>query len=1400
MESDDGESYGTTSTDTSLLLFFRELQALNTNNAGLDSSRSRSSGPNIAEQSLATSSIEVTGSGDASDSQTLPLAMKTMIGSRPKQIINLEEIVEEASASVYSPEVEIHVAATDNTSVSAGSNKVKIIPVVNHQWELKYYYGNLVAVHKDCDFMAYALRGKPVGIVRILSRKTAQRTLLKSFRGQVIDIAFALSDDVYLAAVDESGTFLVYSFVMEDEKIVSSLKLHIEKESACIDAAMRNLTRVIWCPYIPEDEGDSGAADPAKMLVLLHGTQAEVWNVDIVSGQKYDSPLKPEYVDYGLMRIESPDPLVPLVNAAFAPDGSAIALAYYSGIVKFFLVGLEDSKTECMYDWYPHEKNPVTSLFFLDDHKHQVADLQLWKFALTGALHNTEIKLWSCETWACVQKLNFLSPIKQPNLKLQFKSEIDLSSKYLALSDINSKVLYVLQIHQNYTSSTAHVSSVSQFVLTQPCLSFAIFDAGVKRFRHSANDSHLDEITTGEIEDQLREEQVDKNEINAESNVTSGVQLKMYGVHVKSLQELLIRYRPETSVPDIASVSSLSQEDTGAFKDMLSDVSMDQSETSQELILPVHPSVPPAQPIKASNPSNGQATSLLEEHHHVSLSSTSSFTEVTAMNEDILVIDSPGSSLAPSSVLSPPSMFAQTPSQAGSSSAMPASAVNLSHIPLPSLKSEDTTTSEDKNETNKISVPTTVSELEDTRKMASFQSSNLLINPSVYDQSGSLSSSTNSKKLQLEEIFMGTQSRASLGMGDSVESASSTRSFPIENSVSTKAKDEKYDENDQEVAEALGLENEIEDHKEVNEGSKEQISKDSGEMSGDVVWPEPPDVSAQAKRLVDEALEQGAEEEDGDKDFDEDENDDGEVEEIIQLSMEINEDVNSQDVEDRYSERPHRPDPVQAHHTKALQNIDEKVTSLFEQLRQHQEMMLKMQEELAHQRDLQTQLRRHQVEQQQLQEAIEAQQSSTSTVEQDVSRLEDLLASRMERSLAQHMQRETKKFEDALQRSDIQRKQRDESLQRAVINEVAHSVKSSLASTLKTEIKQTINPALQQFVEPLKDKIHQEVAHRLTACDTLLKENISKAVKSRSTMDMLATSIGDVMYQHMQQAYTDSFRSAMLPSYKEALEKSVRDVHGIFQQGTKEYQLYMRQTADQMLKERNAVDELVSRMEVAEKQFVQNVAQMKALIISSVKEELGGQVALAVSNVKSEIVSDLKRLLREEMGQALQEHGANISDQLSTYLRSGAGTPIPFTSEEETGKERILRELRSGRINEAFQFALSVGNIDMVVFACESARPMDIFAQNPFPLTQPVLLSLISQLSANLDKDFDLKIKYLEDAVMFLDPSQPTSSEHIPNVVGGLVSSLQSCDAHGGDPRKIKTIRMLIMAGKSLLT
>ena len=52
--------------------------------------------------------------------------------------------------------------------------------------------------------------GKFGGVVRIMNRTTAERTLLKDFVGRVTDLAFAHTDDVILAVVDEIGNLCVY--------------------------------------------------------------------------------------------------------------------------------------------------------------------------------------------------------------------------------------------------------------------------------------------------------------------------------------------------------------------------------------------------------------------------------------------------------------------------------------------------------------------------------------------------------------------------------------------------------------------------------------------------------------------------------------------------------------------------------------------------------------------------------------------------------------------------------------------------------------------------------------------------------------------------------------------------------------------------------------------------------------------------------------------------------------------------------------------------------------------------------------------------------------------------------------------------------------------------------------
>jgi hypothetical protein len=64
--------------------------------------------------------------------------------------------------------------------------------------------------------------------------------------------------------------------------------------------------------------------------------------------------------------------------------------------------------------------------------------VQFWKFAITGAENNSELKIWSCESWTCLQTIRFTPEAGKKNIVL--KAGLDLGAGYLLLSDINYKV------------------------------------------------------------------------------------------------------------------------------------------------------------------------------------------------------------------------------------------------------------------------------------------------------------------------------------------------------------------------------------------------------------------------------------------------------------------------------------------------------------------------------------------------------------------------------------------------------------------------------------------------------------------------------------------------------------------------------------------------------------------------------------------------------------------------------------------------------------------------------------------------------------------------------------------------------------------------------------------------
>ncbi|CAF2505518.1 unnamed protein product [Rotaria sp. Silwood2] len=92
-----------------------------------------------------------------------------------------------------------------------------------------------------------------------------------------------------------------------------------------------------------------------------------------------------------------------------------------------------------------------------------------------------------------------------------FKASIDLTSRFLVLSDINRNSMYVLTIYQDAENNRAHFSSINAFnSMTSPSLSFAITAAD------QINREHSDFVSYG---------------------------VRMYSIHTKFFQELLLVFK-----------------------------------------------------------------------------------------------------------------------------------------------------------------------------------------------------------------------------------------------------------------------------------------------------------------------------------------------------------------------------------------------------------------------------------------------------------------------------------------------------------------------------------------------------------------------------------------------------------------------------------------------------------------------------------------------------------------------------------------------------------------------------------------------------------------------------------------------------------------------------------------
>ncbi|KAM5138290.1 enhancer of mRNA-decapping protein 4 [Mantella aurantiaca] len=1275
-----------------------------------------------------------------------------MVPFSNKQVIFLSGDDSSTSIEIVGKDVDI-VASNDSNicSKARGSNKVKIQPVAKYDWEQKYYNGNLIAVSNA--YLAYATRGSNgSAMIRVLSVTTADRILLKGITGSVTDLAFAHLNSNQLACLDEAGNLFVWRLKMEGGKIQDEIVVHIQRTD---QTQLNTHRRIIWCPYIPEENEEMPAEDGSQTVALLHDDRAEIWDLEIVQTNHTTWPTDVNDINEGLIVVKGHSGR--LSEGALSPDGTVLATASHDGFVKFWQIYIEGlDQPRCLHEWKPHTGRPVSCLLFCDNHKKQDPEVPFWRFLITGADQNRELKMWCTVSWTCLQTVCFSPDPYSSSILPGLKVSLDLSAEFLILTDVQRKVLYVMELQQNQDDGRAAFTSISEFLLTHPVLSFGIQDV----CRHTRQS----EVLPSEVENENTdaEEALDSDE----GDDATAVLIKLFCVHTKALQDVQIKFKPQQNLqsfvlmvkdihedfvtPDDITPEKrpLSQPFHGSQNDILrnaTDFLLLSNDSKPKLMTPdafMTPSVLAQQIVPTAGSSIGSLTSV------TSMSSASVDTTVSRLPDEITL--SPKLQLDNSIILSS-SLHSGSFSVSPRTSAVliPGLSEKVIHKPIVQVTPSN--------------IPLELQNLEPS--LASQASPTRERSPDV------ISSASTAVSQDIPEIASETLQRsypAPISLGMTPEDTDTNHAASMSSAASALHLLSTLNCNISDHGHRL-LEtgpSAAQDELVGAEPLKERSTLNNIDKVISQPWPAAPDITRETRNNLTES-----------------DHDD----EVASLATTIN----------SFGGKGQSPRLiVKEWNTSASPNSSPK--SCMKSVKDNKQLT-----QTANASVKQTSFELHEElmallysQQRELSELRQSQQDLMQRLTDHLDATQSSIIGHMERVVDAQQAQEQRRLDLIL--SDGQ--QRNDQLQEYLSQQLSHSLSGSLSNrldkTIREEIKKTVPLCITKTLEPVTGQLNSTIAAKFTSVEGTVKDSVIKIVKSKNVIDAIGRTVADSLQIPIQTAYREAFQSTVLPAFEKGCQSMFQQINGSFRQGTQEYMQQLEtHLKNRTVHEQETCEPLLSQLQQLIESLQATTDQLSSNLTSSMRSEVQHQLHVAVGNMQDSILNHVQRIIKEEVNLAMKEQQAAVTSSIMHAMRSAAGTPIPSSHFDfQSQQTHILQLLQQGHLNQAFQQALTASDLTLILYVCETVDSQQVFGQHPCPLTQPVLLSLIQQLSFDLGIRTELKLNYLEEAVMHLDHNDPITRDHMDSVMTQVRQKLfQFLQVEPHNPLQKPVRRLMIM-------
>ncbi|CAG8667460.1 16269_t:CDS:2, partial [Dentiscutata heterogama] len=350
---------------------------------------------------------------------------------------------------------------------------------------------------------------------------------------------------------------------------------------------------------------------------------------------------------------------------------------------------------------------------------------------------------------------------------------------------------------------------------------------------------------------------------------------------------------------------------------------------------------------------------------------------------------------------------------------------------------------------------------------------------------------------------------------------------------------------------------------------------------------------------------------------------------------------------------------------------------------------------------------------------------------------------------------------------------RQEAILKIVSQTLSTNTTKLLESTIRNEVQTSVLPTLSKMVTNAVDKhAHKGMVDAVNknipaAIEKSVADNVQRVLAKTPVIESIAKGVSKAIRPVIEETFRENFTTVLIPSYQKATNAMFEQITTTFEAGLQDIAHKSAQVSSYSnmgnVNDQNAL----ARLQASLEHLTLSVQQLQQL------------------HLQVNPQSNLPRHVEQQVNRT--------SDELQHHL---ARSLSETTGLEDSNNSVIERALEAQNYEDAFVTVLASHELPLILRLCSNVSPKTVFPPARPLLSQPVILSLIHHLSLELNKYSELKLAWMEEAVIKLNPKDLIIREHCERLLPMVKQRLEQYyyQVASQDPQSpnLKNISLLV--------